>query len=155
MVIPKKSAAASVCSSCQYKSRKTHREPDSDCFNICFHLLNCSVNLGWKLKPTARSIVTLWEPVLARWRTQTQKHSHRRGQRTCRGVSLLVPCRLGGGSWSWLTKSWRLPKARGTVSIVRWALFSRYNHSAELWKHCLNPNRPWDWRDFSYFLNDK
>ena len=87
--------------------------------------------------------------------TEQHTHTHRRLQRTCRGVSLLVPCRLGGGSCSWHTKSWRLPKPRGTVSIVRWALFSRYNRSSELWKHSLNPNSPCDWQGFTYFLIDK
>ncbi len=110
------------------------------------------------------TIVALWilrEPVLSHWKTQTQKnthtytHWHRRVQRACRGVSLLVSCRLGGGSCSWHAKSWRLPKPRGTVSIVRWALFSGYNHSSELWKHILNPNSPCDWRDFTFILTDK
>ena len=114
-----------------------------------------------KTETHGQSIVTLWILWEPHWKTQTQKHTHTHThthshvQRTCRGASLLVPCRLGGGRCSWHAKSWRWPKPRGTVSIVRWALFSRYNQSAGLWKHSLNPNSPSDWRDFTYFLIDK
>lgn len=124
-----------------------YKDPDSECFltkgNICFQLLKLQCQSGSKTETHGRSIVTLrvlWELVLAHLNTQKHTHSHSHAQRTCRGVSLLVSLQVGRRELLLARKVLTFAKPRGTVSIVLWALFSRYNHSSGLWKHCLNPN---------------
>lgn len=130
-----------VCWLCQYKSRQ---DTDAQIPTIPTSVF---------IYRTATSIwVENWNPVycntLGVVRAWTLENTNTHYKKTFRGV-------WGGeeGSRSWHAKPWRLPKARGTISIVPWALFSRYNHCAAPWKHGLHPNEsPWNWRDFTWFL---